>query len=46
MVIAKAANLALGDATRTLGTYDILVLRAASAAVWVEEGFTDNTVGP
>jgi len=46
MVVAKAANLALGGATRTLGTYDILVLRAASAAVWVEESFTDNTVGP
>jgi hypothetical protein len=46
MVVAKAANLALGGATRTLGTYDILVLRAASAAVWVEESFTDNTLGP
>jgi hypothetical protein len=46
MVMAKAANLALGGATRTLGTYDILVLRAASAAVWVEESFTDNTLGP
>jgi hypothetical protein len=46
MVLAKAANLALGGATRTLGTYDILVLRAASAAVWVEESFTDNTIGP
>jgi len=46
ITFTKAANLALGGATRELGQYDLLELRALSAAVWVEKAFIDNTLGP
>ena len=46
VTFAKAANLALGDATRVLGQYDQLTLYSISGTVWIEDGFVNNTLGP
>ena len=46
VVFTRAANLALGAASRVLGPGDALQVIAVNAVYWAEVGFTDNTLGP
>ena len=44
VTFTRSASLGLGAATRALDQYDVIVLEALDASVWLETGYTANTL--